>query len=105
MNIIQHNVNPIKTNDLKKGDFIIQRNNWKGIIADNMKGNTRMAKVFGNFTEIGSVYSHDIIGYQKADYVSSNFSETEKIDSIHVWNAIEHTKAQLDLKKKVDLFY
>jgi hypothetical protein len=51
----------MKTNDLKKGARVQLRNGWEAEIADNMKGNTRMAKVFGDYTEIGSVYSHDIM--------------------------------------------
>ncbi len=51
----------MKTNDLKKGDRVQLRNGWYATIADNMKGNTRMATVEGIVTEMGSIYSHDII--------------------------------------------
>ena len=48
------------TNDLKKGTEIMLKNGWKARIEDNLKGNTRLATVYGDFTEMGSVYAHDI---------------------------------------------
>ena len=51
----------MKTNDLKKNDKVKLRNGWDAIIEDNKKGNIRLAKVFGDYTEIGSVYVWDII--------------------------------------------
>ena len=77
------------TNDLKKGDNIQLRNGWFGIIMDNKKGNTRVVKVFGDFTEIGSVYSHDIIKMQ-----SDEKSNT--------WVDIQHTDKQLKLLKELN---
>lgn len=50
----------MNTNELKKGDLIRLRNGWIAEIADNKKGNIRMAKVYGHYTETGSVYAHDI---------------------------------------------
>ena len=76
----------LKTNDLKKGASVILRNGWKATIEDNMRGNTRLATVFGDFTEMGSVYSHDIA----VAVVNGN--------SI----PIEHTPAQLKLRAQVD---
>jgi len=52
----------VKTNELKKGTRIFLRNGWEAEILDNLKGNTRLAKVYGFETEIGSVYAHDIVG-------------------------------------------
>ena len=49
------------TNDLKKGDLVQLQNGWMARIADNRKGNVRLATVYGFHTEMGSVYSHDII--------------------------------------------
>jgi hypothetical protein len=79
---------PVKTNELKKGTFVRLRNGWDAEIYDNMKGNTRLAKVYGFETEIGSVYSHDIVAM---------------LDAIggRVINVIEHTPAQLKLRKAV----
>ena len=47
-------------NDMKKGQMGTQVNGWKFEIYDNLKGVTRMAKVWGLYTEIGSIYIHDI---------------------------------------------
>lgn len=51
----------MKTNELKKGALVHLRNGWAATIADNLKGNTRMATVYGHYTETGSVYAHDIV--------------------------------------------
>jgi len=57
----------MKTNDLKKGDTVILRNGWKADLMDNKKGTIRDAKVYGTFTEVGSIYAHDIVGYMDKD--------------------------------------
>jgi len=77
----------MKTNDLKKGTRILLRNDWQADLMDNMKGNTRFANVFGDFNEMGSVYSHDIVGRQDAD---GNWHQD-----------IEYTPAQLKLRKTI----
>ena len=42
--------------------MVVELNNgWFGVMADNMRGNTRMVDVDGLYREIGSVYSHDIV--------------------------------------------
>ena len=75
----------MKTNDLKKGTSVQLRNGWKADLVDNMKGNTRCANVFGDFTEMGSVYAHDIVAYK---------------DTQGVWQYdIEYTPAQLNCRK------
>ena len=51
----------MQTNELKKGDRVVLANGWQATIEDNRKGNTRLATVYGIFTEMGSVYSHDIL--------------------------------------------
>lgn len=75
----------MKTNDLKKGTRVKLRNGWLADIADNRKGDTRMATVYGFETEMGSVYSHDIVAAQSP------------IDG-KSWVAIEHTPAQNKLR-------
>ena len=55
----------ITSNEMKKGDFIIQANGWYGEILDNMKGNTRVANIHGYFTEAGSIYVWDITNIVK----------------------------------------
>jgi hypothetical protein len=47
-------------NDMKKGQAGILKNGWKFEIADNKKGNIRMATVYGLYTEMGSIYTSDI---------------------------------------------
>lgn len=79
----------VKTNDIKKGMRVRLRNGWYGTMADNMRGNTRMVKVEGYYTEIGSVYSHDIAFVQ--------------IDG--TWQPVEHTKQQLALRKTVSQLF
>ena len=76
-----------KTNDIKKGTRLKLRNGWEATMYDNKKGNIRMAEVEGIYTEIGSVYSHDIVAYK---------------DEQGNWKNVEHTKAQLDCKKMND---
>lgn len=78
----------MKTNDIKKGVRIKLRNGWEADMADNMKGNTRMAKVYGTYTEIGSVYAHDILSVL--------------IDG--QWIRAEHTPAQVRLRQTVGAF-
>ena len=75
-----------KTNDLKRGRFVRLRNGWDAEIYDNMKGDTRLAKVYGFETEIGSVYSHDIIWV------------LDGIDG-SIIGIVEHTPKQLKLKQ------
>jgi hypothetical protein len=72
----------MKTNDIKKGARILLRNGWYGTMYDNMKGNTRMAEVEGFETEIGSVYSHDIMEVLVDGY----------------WVRVEHTPKQLECR-------
>ena len=79
----------MKTNDLKKGTPIRLRNGFRAVLADNKKGNIRMAEVFGAeqgfYDEIGSVYSHDIV-----------LAEVEG-----KWVEVEHTDAQKKLRQTV----
>jgi hypothetical protein len=80
----------VKTNDLKKGARIQLACGWFATIADNAKGNTRDALVEGYVTEQGSVYSHDI-------------AYAIQQDGTRI--AIEHTPAQVKLKKQVESFF
>jgi hypothetical protein len=74
----------MKTNDLKKGTEVLLRNGWTATVEDNMRGNTRICTVRGFETEMGSVYSHDIVAVLPSG------------------ERIEHTPAQLALKKRVE---
>lgn len=77
----------MKTNDIKKGMRVYLSQGWEGTMKDNLKGNRRMVEVEGIYTEIGSVYAHDILGVL----------DVEKGE----WVKIEHTPAQLKLKKQL----
>lgn len=48
------------TNDIKKGMLVRLNNGWEARVEDNRKGATRTATVFGYYTEMGSIYAHDI---------------------------------------------
>jgi len=79
----------VKTNDLKKGVRIQLDNGWFATIADNAKGNTRIATVEGYETETGSVYSHDIV--------------RALVDGS--WVSVAHTPAQVKLRQQVNAFF
>ena len=87
------------TNELKKGDRVMLRCGWEADIMDNMKGNTRLAKVYGDFTEIGSVYSHDIT--HKVVTTEKCFPQTTERMVLR-FERIEHTPAQEKLRKVVE---
>ena len=92
----------MKTNDLKKGMRIRLRNGWEADVWDNMRGNTRVCNVYGDYTEAGSVYSHDIM------YVFVDASTGEPLLNVPAptgegwlvgsWAQVEHTPAQLKCK-------
>lgn len=77
----------MKTNDIKSGMKIQLNNGWFATMKDNKKGNTRLCEVEGIYTELGSVYSHDI------KYVLD--SNNNK------WLHVEYTPAQIKLKSIV----
>lgn len=76
----------MKTNELKKGAQVLLRNGWYARVEDNRKGDTRVCTVYGDFTEMGSVYSHDIVGW---------------IDSDGFLHDVEHTDKQMQLREKL----
>lgn len=78
----------MKTNDIKKGTRIRLNNGWYATMYDNKRGNIRMAEVEGTYTEIGSVYAHDIAFVWTDDG----------------WVSIEHTPAQLKLKQTMGAY-
>jgi len=73
----------MKTNDIKKGMRIRLANDWEGTMMDNKRGNIRFAEVEGYYTEMGSVYAHDIV----AVLVEGK------------WVSVEHTEVQLECKR------
>jgi hypothetical protein len=70
-----------QTNALKKGTRVVLRNGWQAVLEDNKRGAIRMATVEGFYTEMGSIYAHDIAGYKDGDfwiqlpYIGENFLE------------------------------
>ena len=58
----------MQANEMRKGTVVrLTGTGWRATIADNAKGNIRMAKVEGFVTEIGSIYIHDIAYVETAD--------------------------------------
>lgn len=101
----------MKTNDLKKGAVVRLRNGWYARIEDNMKGNTRLATVYGYETEMGSVYSHDIeCVIQPApdkpvpgkQYLISMNKMGPFGPGLYDFINIEHTDAQKKLRRMVE---
>lgn len=82
----------IYTNDLKKGTRIKLANGWYGTLTDSRKGNTREAEVEGLYTEVGSVYGHDIV--QALVPVEAKRGTGGK-----EWMAVFHTPAQVKARK------
>ena len=80
----------MKTNDLKKGQRIKLRNGWEAVLKDNMRGNRRLAEVYGWHTETGSVYSHDIAYYYAG-----------KHEGKEQWVNVQHTPAQMKLREEL----
>lgn len=72
-----------KTNDLKKGTPVTLRNGWDAIIMDNRRGNIRLAEVYGIYTEVGSVYAHNIVRalvdgeYHDIEYTPAQIKERD----------------------------
>ena len=79
----------MKTNELKKGTRIELRCGWRATLEDNLKGNTRLATVEGIVTEMGSVYSHDIM-YALVD---------------NKWVKVEHTPSQDKCRAMADRLF
>ena len=77
------------TNELKKGARVQLRNGWYSTVFDNAKGNTRMCEVEGMYTEIGSVYSWDIVIHYPT--IGSSV-------------LVEHTEKQMKLREQVAVF-
>jgi hypothetical protein len=86
------------TNDLKKGEHIRLRNGWDATIEDNMKGNTRLCTVYGLYTEMGSVYSHDIMYV----YSGGKGKSIEEAKTTCSMVKVEHTPQQEALRQRVN---
>ena len=52
----------IGTKDIRKGNIVKLKNGFRAEVLDNnTRGQTRMCKVYGVHTEMGSVYATDIV--------------------------------------------
>ncbi len=80
----------LTTNELKKGQRIILRNKWKATLMDNARGNTRIADVEGDYREMGSIYSHDIMFYTNSPG-----------EEFYLYEVV-HTPKQIELKNMVN---
>jgi len=83
----------VKTNELKRGDWVTLRNGWHARLEDNRKGNIRMCTVFGLYTEMGSVYSHNMV-CQLDPTTDIAMGIVGKIIAY-----VEHTPAQVKLRR------
>ena len=52
------------TKELKKETRVLLRNGWEAKTLGSARGTTTLCEVYGIVTEMGSVYSHDIVKYQ-----------------------------------------
>lgn len=79
----------MKTSEIKKGMRILLSNGWYGTMMDNLRGTTRLAEVEGYYTEVGSVYSYDIVAVE----VNGQFQK------------VDYTEKELKLKKTVAEYF
>ena len=49
------------TKELVKGQRVRLRNGWEAVLTRKPGATTAEAKVFGHYTETGSIYCHDIM--------------------------------------------
>lgn len=69
--------------DIRKGTRVMLSNGWEAEVLDNLTNrSTRMCKVYGTYTEVGSCYSTDI--------------QSAFVDG--VWHFVRHSDKQLAAK-------
>jgi hypothetical protein len=71
-------------NELRKGDEITLKNGWGATIADNRKGNIRMATVRGYATETGSIYVWDI-ATPEIDLTKAQAKAKANVEAVFGW--------------------
>ena len=100
----------INPNELKKGDIGYLLIGWKFEIIDNKKGNSRMANVFGDFTEMGSILMTDVDYVIKDDkkyqldvskYIKDSTKNIEEIP-IKFAPGLEHLDTPENRKRIID---
>jgi hypothetical protein len=75
----------ISIKNVKKGTQVVLRNGWKAKVEDNtVNRHTRLCTVYGDYTEMGSVYTTDIVEAQMSD---------------GSWQIVEHSPTQLKVSK------
>ena len=78
----------MKANDIKKGMNVLLKNGWYATMADNRKGNIRMAEVQGYVTETGSIYAADIDMVEKPGGGWEKVEHTDKQKQVaNMWSA------------------
>lgn len=98
----------MKTNDIKKGTRILLRNGWEAVLIDNKKGTIRDAEVYGDFTECGSIYAHDILARMPTK--TENEESLIPVNNFITYNGklwirdIELTPAQIKCQEMVNCF-
>jgi hypothetical protein len=75
--------------DLDKGTRLKLRNGWEAELVSDKRTNTPVCRVFGDYTEIGSVYAHDVIAAQVGGQ----------------WVKVDHTPTQRELQQQVAAFF
>lgn len=71
----------VSIKDVRKGTMVSLRSGWKAKVEDNATNRqTRLCTVYGDYTEMGSVYSTDITHAQTSD---------------GTWQVVVHTPNQL----------
>jgi hypothetical protein len=82
----------IKIQELQKGQRVQLDNGWFATLKGKPGNKTTvLAEVEGFFTEIGSVYCHDIVGAE--------------IDGSGRYDSVEHTPKQNKLRASIQDFY
>lgn len=75
----------VEMKNVRKGTRVVLRNGWEAEVMDNLTNRaTRMCKVFGTYTEMGSVYSSDIVS---------------AMDSEGQWHVVTHSVKTLQTAK------
>lgn len=63
-------------NDMKKGQTGMLKDGVRFRIEDNLKGNTRVATVYGLYTDIGSIYTNEIASLDMPDGTQQRLEQT-----------------------------
>lgn len=80
----------MKTSEIKKGTRVILRNGFEAKTLESARKTTCLCEVYGIVTEAGSVYSHDIVGYQNEE---GNWCSD-----------VEYSKSQMSCQKMARMF-